>query len=87
MIKLGMLCRDTVTDFAGTATARVEYLCGTTQYRLEDEAGLDGNERARWFEEGRIEPLRTGPHPHLVDATKIDDVHVRSAAAGGGDDQ
>lgn len=70
MIRLGTLCRDTVTDFAGTATARCEYLCGTTHYRLEDEAGLDGVERARWFEEGRIEPVHrrsAAPVDALID--------------------
>lgn len=58
MIQLGTQCRDKITGFIGTVTARIEYLFGSTQYRIEDEYRSTGEDRTRWLEEGRLEPAR-----------------------------
>jgi hypothetical protein len=41
-IKLGDLCRDTVTQFEGVAIARTEYISGCARVSLQPAVGKDG---------------------------------------------
>lgn len=41
-IKLGTKVIDTVTGFTGTATSRIEYMTGCTQYGVAPRVGADG---------------------------------------------
>lgn len=57
-IKLGERVGDTLTGFAGVATARIERLHGPTQYLLEAPAGnMDASfqkGQSEWFDEARL---------------------------------
>lgn len=43
MINLGDVVRDDISGFIGTATAKIEYLKGTTQFQVTAKV-VDGND-------------------------------------------
>lgn len=56
-IELGETYHDIHTGFAGTATARCEYLCSTARVLIEARAKEGDNEpQNMWFEEARLAP-------------------------------
>lgn len=56
MADLGEKYRDTVTGYAGTATARTEFLHDSPSIRLTS-IGKDGRPEDVWLTEGRLEPV------------------------------
>lgn len=52
-IKMGDKCKDKITGYVGTVTAKAEYLHSTTRYQLE----RDGDGEILWFDEPRIEVI------------------------------
>lgn len=58
MVELGSQCRDTITGFTGTATARYEFLNGCVRYQLE-KAGGDTGVIELVFDEQRLNVIAT----------------------------
>jgi len=59
MLKLGDKIRDTVTRFEGVMTARIEYLTGSPQVRIE--ALVAGKPESAWIDLDRAEVVATNP--------------------------
>lgn len=67
-IKLGSKVIDSITGFAGVATARTEYLNGCIRIGLQAPVGKDGKiPDTEWFDEQRLttksKAKRGGPGP------------------------
>jgi len=54
-IKLGTEVKDAITGFAGTITARTEYLTGGTRICVESKTLHEGRPVEAWFDEQRFE--------------------------------
>jgi hypothetical protein len=55
-IELGKKYQDKFTGFVGTATAKIEYVTGCVQYRLDPDVDKDGKMMdGQWFDEIRID--------------------------------
>ena len=54
--ELGSTVKDTITGFKGTVTARVEYISGYANYRVEpNHLATDGKViKGEWFDEARL---------------------------------
>jgi len=53
--KLGMVLKDKITDFEGTAIAKVEYLNGCVRYEIQPRGLKDGNLiEATWIDESQL---------------------------------
>lgn len=58
--ELGEKVKDTVTEFEGTVTARIEYLNGCLQYCVEPKVGKEGKvEKCHYVDEGQLELIST----------------------------
>ena len=58
-ILLGVKARDSVTNFEGTVTARVEYITGCVQYCITPGIDKDGKLRdSHYFDEDRLEVVK-----------------------------
>ena len=55
MVKLGSKVKDVVTGITGMATARIEYVFGDPQIRIE--LVVDGKPVEVWYAENRVELL------------------------------
>lgn len=53
---LGKKFRDPITDYEGTAIARIEYLSGCFHLELQ-RAGKEGKPESEWFDEERVVPV------------------------------
>jgi|GEM_PF-1023527 len=59
MFELGAKVKDTVTDFEGTITSRIEYLNGCIQYCVEPKLDKDGKARKhQYIDEGQLELIQ-----------------------------
>lgn len=55
MTTLGLVYRDRVSGFVGTATGRAEYLDGVPSVLLTADTGPSGDLKDRWVNETRLE--------------------------------
>ncbi len=62
---LGKDVRDSVSGFAGVATARAEYLHGPSRVQIERR----GDAEPRWFDEARVEIESIQTRPPVASAT------------------
>lgn len=54
-IELGDRCRDTISDFTGTAVAFTTWINGCTRFALQPKIDKDGKlPEAQWFDEPQI---------------------------------
>ncbi len=61
-IKLGRIAKDSITGFSGIIVAKIEYLTGCTQYKLQPQGLKDGSPiKGEWFDEGCLGA--TDPNP------------------------
>ena len=59
--KLGTVLKDTVTDFEGTAIARVVYLNGCVRYEIQPRELKDGNRiESSWIDETQLITKKEG---------------------------
>jgi len=53
--KLGTILKDKITDFEGTAIAKVEYLNGCVRYEIQPRKLKDGNKiESIWIDESQL---------------------------------
>ena len=56
MIPLGSRVKDKITEFAGVADARCEFLNGCVQYRVQSKISKDGKvPEPQWIDETQLE--------------------------------
>lgn len=73
IINLGDIAKDKITGFEGVITGKASYLTGCDQYCIQPKVkdGDSGNcPDAKWFDEGRIDPIFQGPLPYNVKAER-----------------
>ena len=62
--KIGDIAQDNITGFAGLIDAKIEYLTGCTQFRLQPRELKDGKiQEAVWFDENRLATTEAGVLP------------------------
>jgi hypothetical protein len=57
---LGKKVKDNVTGFTGIATARVQYLNGCVQFKIQGASNKSGEAKDMWIDEGQISVLGKG---------------------------
>jgi hypothetical protein len=68
VITLGDRCRDTITGFEGTATARYEFINGCIRYNLETSSPKEGVLELV-FDEQRLEVVQDATEEPVVKRT------------------
>jgi hypothetical protein len=59
IINLGDFAKDIVTGFEGIVTGKASYLTGCNQYSLVSKVNKNGESKCNWYDENRIEVLKT----------------------------
>ena len=79
-IKLGDTVRDRIMRIKGVMTARAVYLNGCIRVQIEGKVRDDGKFSIDWFDEGRVEFVKSGTA--IREAVGFD-TPVRAVRAGG----
>jgi len=60
-IQIGDTAKDNVTGFNGLVDAKIDYLTGCTQFRIQPRELKEGKiQEAVWFDENRLTVIETG---------------------------
>ena len=63
-IKLGDRVKDRITGFEGTVTARIEYLYGCIQFRVQPDVAENGAQlKADWIDEDQLKIVKPSGAP------------------------
>ena len=79
-IKLGDTVRDRITNVKGVMTGYAEYLNGCKRVQIEGKKRDDGKFSIDWFDEGRVEFVKSGSA--MREAVGFD-TPIRITRAGG----
>jgi hypothetical protein len=65
--KIGDIAKDNITGFSGLIDAKIEYLTGCTQFRLQPRELKDSKiQECVWFDENRLTTTEAGVLPRQV---------------------
>lgn len=67
MLKLGDIAKDKISGFTGVVVARIDYLTGCTQYRLQPQSLHEGKPvDGFWFDDIVLQPCHDAAPVELV---------------------